>query len=115
MGPRRDWRGYAALRNLHAKVEQASMGPRRDWRGYQAARDPGEGPGRLQWGHAVIGVDTVAKHRDGVGPSAASMGPRRDWRGYTITLIGRLGRDPASMGPRRDWRGYMPSTSRWPT
>ena len=35
------------------------MGPRRDWRGYVAGFGPDQrGIHPLQWGHAVIGVDT---------------------------------------------------------
>ena len=58
------------------------MGPRRDWRGYsQAGR--GEGwPSTLQWGHAVIGVDTGPQALQALQLPLASMGPRRDWRGY---------------------------------
>ena len=40
------------------------MGPRRDWRGYEDETGP-DRPGSvaLQWGHAVIGVDTLKSLR----------------------------------------------------
>ena len=36
----------------------------------------------LQWGHAVIGVDTGEALELVLLAALASMGPRRDWRGY---------------------------------
>ena len=60
MGPRRDWRGYNLLLRGSPQGECASMGPRRDWRGYSELLFPqGLELVELQWGHAVIGVDTM--------------------------------------------------------
>ena len=44
------------------QADQASMGPRRDWRGYSVfvVGDGTDGL-LLQWGHAVIGVDTPGR------------------------------------------------------
>ena len=59
MGPRRDWRGYYLSVYALILAAEASMGPRRDWRGYVGALKGADAKGQaLQWGHAVIGVDT---------------------------------------------------------
>ena len=60
MGPRRDWRGYNDRLARAARARRrASMGPRRDWRGYHNPEEIPTPVEELQWGHAVIGVDTA--------------------------------------------------------
>ena len=58
------------------------MGPRRDWRGYPREEGVLMSLPLLQWGHAVIGVDTPEALGRHLRDDGASMGPRRDWRGY---------------------------------
>ena len=106
MGPRRDWRGYVSPGALEHVPLQASMGPRRDWRGYLANAIEKVAQQKLQWGHAVIGVDTSRAPGAGSRMESASMGPRRDWRGYDQDAGAGAWSVAASMGPRRDWRGY---------
>ena len=68
-------------------VAAASMGPRRDWRGYRQRGTRFHAGEKLQWGHAVIGVDTTQVWLRVSLFFAASMGPRRDWRGYNPALF----------------------------
>ena len=61
MGPRRDWRGYIVGLIEFGVIFDASMGPRRDWRGYNCIMTKSLASVSLQWGHAVIGVDTMTR------------------------------------------------------
>ena len=84
MGPRRDWRGYAEVQT------KAWLGSELQW-GHavigvdtSSAKPSPVSRSSLQWGHAVIGVDTSEAIAAGIVPGTASMGPRRDWRGYDL-------------------------------
>ncbi len=100
----------------------ASMGPRHDWRGdviqTQSSPDyyalqwghamigvetkgssgiPRPPPG-LQWGHAMIGVETRSAPRRRTAPGRASMGPRHDWRGDVSPPVHETAEDRLQWG-----------------
>ena len=97
MGPRRDWRGYACADDAPVQDATASMGPRRDWRGYHESGACSEAGDRLQWGHAVIGVDTITHGPDG---------PGMNWLQWGHAVIGvdtLTVRDATRRSPRLQW------------
>src|SRR5579883_3065216 len=63
--------------------------------------------GKLQWGHATMGVENIVYAGDRVTWYDASMGPRHDGRGKLSRLRRLAQGGAASMGPRHDGRGKL--------
>ncbi len=81
------------------------MGPRSFKRGNGVLPCTHDARARLQWGHALLSVETIRHSSQTLLPLAASMGPRSFKRGNEATSDREETSSVASMGPRSFKRG----------
>ena len=105
MGPRLGWRGDAPARECPEPLEMTSMGPRLGWRGDRVHLSGAPRHDELQWGHALVGVETSSTY-----PGIIRIYVLQ-W-GHALVGVETPGdpglqrvRGATSMGPRLGWRG----------